>query len=91
MSAYDDLLEATIRHLEDLKARGARLVAVAPETLRALAQPAGGSPVPNFNSRAENAAAPAPAAGSAAVSAAGGLTPAIAQPPAAQPVLLPLP
>jgi uracil-DNA glycosylase family 4 len=36
---YDQLLDATIQHLEDLKARGVRHVAVAPETLRALAQP----------------------------------------------------
>ena len=39
-SAYDQLLDATIQHLEDLKVRGARNVAVSPETLRALAQPA---------------------------------------------------
>ena len=38
-SAYNQLLDATIRHLEDLKSRGACHVAVAPETLRALAQP----------------------------------------------------
>jgi hypothetical protein len=38
--AYGQLLDATIQHLEDLKSRGARHVAVAPETLRALAQPA---------------------------------------------------
>ena len=37
--AYGQLLDATIQHLEDLKSRGARHVAVAPETLRALAQP----------------------------------------------------
>jgi DNA polymerase len=37
---YGQLLDATIQHLEDLKSRGARNVAVAPETLRALAQPA---------------------------------------------------
>ncbi len=37
---YDDLLDATIQHLENLKSRGVRHVAVAPETLRALAMPA---------------------------------------------------
>ena len=37
---YGRLLDATIQHLEDLKSRGVRHVAVAPETLRALAQPA---------------------------------------------------
>ena len=44
-SAYNQLLDATIRHLEDLKSRGACHVAVSPETLRALAQsPATGTP-----------------------------------------------
>ena len=38
-SAYNELLDATIRHLEDLKSRGVRNVAVATETLRSLAQP----------------------------------------------------
>ena len=37
--AYGQLLDATIQHLENLKSRGVRHVAVAPETLRALAQP----------------------------------------------------
>ena len=35
-AAYDQLLDATIRHLEELKSRGVQHVAVAPETLRAL-------------------------------------------------------
>jgi DNA polymerase len=39
-SAYDQLLDATIQHLESLKASGVRHVAVAPETLRALTLPA---------------------------------------------------
>ena len=43
-AAYDQLLDAAIQHLEDLKSRGVRNVAVAPETLRALAQP----PLKNF-------------------------------------------
>jgi uracil-DNA glycosylase family 4 len=38
-STYNQLLDATIQHLEDLKSRGMRNVAVAPETLRALGQP----------------------------------------------------
>jgi DNA polymerase len=38
-SSYNQLLDATIQHLEDMKARGVRHVPVAPETLRALAQP----------------------------------------------------
>jgi uracil-DNA glycosylase family 4 len=37
---YGQLLDATIRHLEDLKARGVRNIAVATETLHALEQPA---------------------------------------------------
>jgi uracil-DNA glycosylase family 4 len=37
--AYGQLLDATIQHLEDLKSRGVRHVAVTPETLRTLAQP----------------------------------------------------
>ena len=37
--AYEQLLDATIQHLEDLKSRGVRHVSVLPETLRALAQP----------------------------------------------------
>jgi DNA polymerase len=39
-AAYNELLDATIQHLENLKSRGVRNVAVSKETLRALAQPA---------------------------------------------------
>jgi len=39
-SGYDQLLAAAVNHLEGLKARGVRHVAVEPETLRALALPA---------------------------------------------------
>ena len=39
-AAYHELLDATIQHLEGLKARGVRHIAIAPETLRAFAQPA---------------------------------------------------
>lgn len=38
--AYDQLLDATIQHLENLKSRGVRHIAVTPETLQALSQPA---------------------------------------------------
>jgi len=38
--AYDELLDATIQHLEGMKSRGVRHVAVSPETLRALSLPA---------------------------------------------------
>ena len=37
--SYRQLLEATLQHVEGLKARGVRHLAVAPETLRALAMP----------------------------------------------------
>ncbi len=38
-AAYNELLDATIQHLEGMKARGVRHIAVTPETLRALALP----------------------------------------------------
>jgi DNA polymerase len=38
-SAYDQLLDATIQHLEHLKANGVRHVSVSPESLQALSQP----------------------------------------------------
>jgi uracil-DNA glycosylase family 4 len=43
--AYGQLLDATIQHLEDLKSRGVRHVAVSPQTLRELTQPANIFPV----------------------------------------------
>jgi DNA polymerase len=43
-SAYDQLLDATIHHLEELKSRGVRNVPVSPETLRELAQPVAPAP-----------------------------------------------
>jgi DNA polymerase len=46
-AAYNELLEATIQHLEDLKSRGVRHVAVSPETLRDLTQPAPRPAVPS--------------------------------------------
>jgi DNA polymerase len=50
---YRQLLDATIQHLEGLKSRGVRHVAIAPETLRALAQPApvGKIQISNFKSQ----------------------------------------
>jgi len=38
-SAYDQLLDAAIQHLEELKERGVRFVTASPETLAALSQP----------------------------------------------------
>jgi DNA polymerase len=42
---YGQLLEATIQHLENLKSRSVRHVAIAPQTLRELAQPVKNFPV----------------------------------------------
>jgi DNA polymerase len=56
---YDQLLEATIQHLEGLKTRGVRHIAVAPETLRALAQPV---KLPAGGFRVATEKAPTPAA-----------------------------
>ncbi len=56
--AYDQLLDATIQHLEDLKARGVRFVPVSPETLGALAQPAPRQPISPGSSRREEAQIP---------------------------------
>jgi DNA polymerase len=55
-AGYEQLLEATIQHLEDLKGRGVRHVAVTPETLRVLGQPVKFAP----SVAAKPALAPAP-------------------------------
>jgi len=60
--SYRQLLDATIQHVEGLKARGVRHVAVAPETLRALAQPAAKVPISNFQSPMEKSPGPSPEA-----------------------------
>jgi uracil-DNA glycosylase len=60
--AYEHLLDATIQHLEDLKSRGVRHVAVSPETLRALSQPTARKPQTSTSkSQIEKTAAPMPA------------------------------
>ena len=62
-SAYDQLLDATIQHLESLQASGVRHVAVSPETLRALSQPAprvAQAPTAPIPSPAQQAALPKP-------------------------------
>jgi DNA polymerase len=64
-SAYDQLLDATIQHLESLQSSGVRHVAVSPETLRALSQPAprvAQTPIAPIPSPAPPAALPKPAA-----------------------------
>ena len=58
--SYRQLLDATIQHVESLKARGVRHVAVAPETLRALAQPAAKFPIANYQAQVEKQPAPLP-------------------------------
>ena len=54
---YRQLLDATISHLEGLKSRGVRHVAVTPETLRELTLPAKAS-ITNFQSPAPRAVVP---------------------------------
>jgi DNA polymerase len=56
--AYNQLLDATIRHLEDLKSRGVRDVVVSDETLRALTQPAK-SQIPHPKFQMEKTPSPA--------------------------------
>ena len=56
--SYRQLLDATIQHVEGLKARGVRHVAVTPETLRALALPPAKFPISNFQAPIEKAPAP---------------------------------
>ncbi len=54
-AAYDQLLDATIQHLENLKSRGVLHFAVSKETLRSLAPPivAAKFPIANFQSQIE--------------------------------------
>jgi DNA polymerase len=66
--AYNQLLDATIRHLEDLKSRGVCNVAVSGETLRALARPRAETiQFTTVKPQLEKPAAPAPAAKQAAL------------------------
>jgi uracil-DNA glycosylase len=58
---YEQLLDATIEHLEDLKSRGVRHVMVSPETLATLSRPATGtSPISNPKPQRDKPAAPQP-------------------------------
>ncbi|HVM51002.1 MAG TPA: uracil-DNA glycosylase family protein [Candidatus Acidoferrum sp.] len=54
-SAYDLVLDAAIQQLQELKDRGTRFVAVAPETVAALKQPARAAPTPGSATRVEPA------------------------------------
>ena len=64
--SYRQLLDATIQHLEELKAGGVRHVAVSPETLRALAQPpAATAQISNLKSQMNKTATPPPSIPSA--------------------------
>jgi len=80
---YNQLLDATIQHLEGLKSCGVRHVAVAPETLRSLAQPA--------KSEIARTAAPVPTAKPTIQSAIRNPQSAISTPVAEQESLLALP
>ena len=83
---YEQLLEATIQHLEGLRARGVRFVSVSPQVLAALSQPAAlSSPKPASVSRP---AALRPTAPSSAPAAALGSAP---RPPAAAQPVAPVP
>ncbi len=85
---YGQLLDATIQHLEDLKSRGVRNIDVAPETLRALAQPvAVKSQISNPKSQMDKTTAPPPSVQSAF----GNRQSAISAPAAEQTTLLALP
>jgi uracil-DNA glycosylase family 4 len=60
-SGYEQLLDATIRHLESLQAQGVRHVAVTAETLRALTSPVAPPTAPATPGSSRSAAPPAPA------------------------------
>jgi len=89
--AYEQLLDATIQHLEDLKSHGVRHVAVSPETLRALAQPPKETQIPNFKSQTQRPASSLPAAQRPVQSAIGNRQSSISAPVAEQETLLALP
>jgi uracil-DNA glycosylase family 4 len=59
-TTYDQLLGATINHLEGLRARGVRHVAIAPETLRLLSQPVTRTPAPTTPTPSEPVQSPHP-------------------------------
>jgi DNA polymerase len=94
---YEQLLDATIQHLEELKSRGVRHVAVSPETLRALAQPAEVPPPHSDEPAARphqkttsavppHSSPPAPVAEQATLLTLPGETPALEKPPIANPL-----
>jgi len=60
-SAYDQLLDATLQHLESLKASGVRFVSVSPTSLQALAQPAPRVPLSTSPVQPPVVSRPAPA------------------------------
>jgi uracil-DNA glycosylase len=87
---YGQLLDATIQHLEDLKSRGVKHVAVSPETLRSLALPAK-APISNLKSEIEKPAATMPTTKPSAPSAIGHRPSATPAPVVEQESLLALP
>jgi DNA polymerase len=62
MTGHDELLQATIQHLEELKGRGVRFISVSPETLSALAK----SKVRRFGFTPQKSADPKPETSKAA-------------------------
>ena len=60
--AYDQLLDAAIQHLQELKERGVQFIPVAPETLAALNQPRRPAPARNHKPSPVPAPRPAPLA-----------------------------
>jgi DNA polymerase len=84
---YQQLLEATLRHLEDLKARGVRYVNIQPATLSALARSAPPRPAQRPAAAPKPASKPAPQAASPV--SAGSVVPAGMPAGAAEPAPLP--
>ncbi len=85
---YEQLLDATIEHLEALKSRGVRHVMVSPETLATLSRPATGkAPLSNPKPQGDKPAAPTPPLPPAIDD----RQPAMVPTPAGQPTLLVVP
>ncbi len=90
-AAYDQLLDATIRHLEDLKSRGVQHVSVTPETLRSLTASGRSAAPPRPAPAYQMAPAPARATVPSPFKPAPTRPAAPSQPPAPAPVAAPVP
>ena len=64
MNDYQQLLDSTIRHLEDLKSRGIKFVSVSPEAIKSLSAPAPPAKSHGASPRSSAVRNPAPAAAS---------------------------